>query len=832
MKNAAGRFTEVRLALKLMSRELRSGELTLIFLALVLAVTVTTAIALFSQRLDLAMQASANDMLGADLRVRSTTPLEDEWLAEADSLGLDRARALTFPSVVVAGDQMTLSAVKAVDDGYPLRGELLVLGVDDEVASLRQSGPEPGEAWVEARLLSLLNIGLGDEADLGGKTYRITGLIEKESDRGGNFYTLSPRIMVHWSELESSPMLGPGSRVRYRLMLSGDDGLLEQFQNSVELKANQSFEALGDGNRQMAASLDRARRYLGLAAILAVVLACVAVAVSARRYAERHFDISALMRTFGLPRASVLRIFLAQLLLLGGAATLLGALFAYLLQLGLLQVLSGLIPEGLPSATPSAWALGLSAGLLGLFGFGVPHLLPLSSISPLRVLRRDLVPVPLKGWFIYAVALGSLTLLLSLLTQDIMLSGGLMVGGAATLLLLLLLLRGGLRFAGSLLRNRKLPLSLRFAWQHLSRSHTATAGQLLAFAMTLMVMLIIGMLRTDLLADWQRSMPQDAPNIFALNIQPFERESFSESLVNHSIETQALYPMIPMRLVKVNGMAVSEMDIAEDRSINRDLITSSAETLPDNNEVVGGDWSQTAAGPGQVSVEHELAERLGLGLGDVLTFRAAGVDLDAEITSLRRLDWTAMTPNFFMMLSPDLTAELPMGYMTSFHLADEHEGALVSLIRKYPGITFIDTRAILSQVQTLLQRLTTAVELILVFVLLGAVLVMLSVLLTSTRERLTEGAVLRTLGAARKQLRQAQWVEFALLGVLSAVLALVGAELVTAGLYIGLLDIPYSSLGWAWLWLPPATALGLAIPGSLMLRRVSRVPPLTVLREG
>ena len=830
-EHKVGGIAELRLSLRLLGRELRSGELTLIFLSLVLAVTVSTGIALFSQRLDLAMQASANDMLGADMRVRSSTELPESWIEEARALGLSQARTLTFPSVVLAGDQMTLSAVKAVDNGYPLRGELRVRAANDGSGSVRDRGPAPGEAWVEPRLLSLLQVSMGDSVNLGGKEYQVTGVIEKESDRGGNFYTLSPRIMVHWDELAGSPMLGPGSRVRYRLLLSGDASALEAYRDTVSLEANQSFESLGDGNRAMSESLERAQRYLGLAAILAVVLSCVAVAVSARRYAERHFDISALMRTFGLARASVLRLFLWQLLVLGVVATAVGAICALVLQYGLLQILAGLIPEGLPSAGPGAWALGLSAGLLSLFGFGVPYLLPLSSISPLRVLRRDLVPVPLSGWLIYGLSLSSLTLLLSLLTGDLILSAGLMGGGAVTLLLLVLMLRGGLLAAGRLLRNRNLPLSLRFAWQHLSRNHTATAGQLLAFALTIMVMLVIGMLRTDLLADWQRSLPEDAPNIFALNIQPYEKEDFRVALENHSITPQTLYPMIPMRLVAVNGTPVSELEIADDRSIDRDLISSSAEVLPANNDIVAGDWDQTSAGPAQVSVEHELAERLGFVLGDTLTFRAAGINVDAEISSLRKLDWTAMTPNFFMMLSPDLTADLPMGYMTSFHLAEGQNGALVSLIRKFPGMTFIDTRFLITQVQSLLQRLTTAVELILVFVLLGALLVMLSVLLTSTRERLAQGAVLRTLGAARAQLRRAQWVEFGLLGILSSILALTGAELVSAGLYIGLLNIPYGGLGWAWLWLPPLTAVGLIIPGSLMLRRVSRVPPLTVLRE-
>lgn len=830
-RSGIGYNGELRLSLRLLGREARSGELTLILLSLILAVTVSTAIALFSQRLDLAMKANANDMLGADLRISSSSALPEEWRTTAAELSLSQARTMSFPSVVLSANEMTLAAIKAVDDGYPLRGELLVQQDSQAQAQQQISGPQPGEAWVEQRLLSLLNIELGADLEVGASRLKVTGVIEKESDRGGNFYTLSPRVMVHWSEVAGSPLLGPGSRVKYRLLLAGEAAALDTLRENLTLEANQSFESLGDGNQAMSRSLERAQRYLGLAAILAVVLASVAVAISARRYSERHFNVSALMRTFGLMRASVLRIFFWQLLIIGVLATAIGAMAALGLQQGLISVLASVIPEGLPAAGASAWILGLSTGIISLLGFGFPHLLPLSAISPLRVLRRDLVPVPVSGWLLYGLALVSLTFLLWLLSGDAALSVGIMIGGSLTLVLLLLLLKGLLVLAGRALRNRELSLSTRFAWQHLSRNRTATAGQLLAFALTLMVMLVIGVLRTDLLGDWQNSLPDDAPNVFALNIQPYEQDEFVQGLSDKGIAPQTLYPMVPMRLVEINGEAVSELPVAEDRAINRDLVSSVADVLPDNNEVVAGSWEETRNNGEQVSIEEELAERLGVDLGDELTFRASGVNVTATISSLRSVDWASMTPNFYMMLSADLIAQIPSSFMTSFHLSDDNSAQLTTLVRQYPGITFIDTRYLLSQVQGLLQRLTLAIELILVFVLAGAMLVMLSVLMTSTRERFMQGAILRTLGATRLKIRQSQWIEFVLVGGLSSILALIGGELLCAGLYLGLFDIPYRSLGWAWLWLPPATMIGLMIPGSWMLRRVVSVPPLQVLRE-
>ncbi|UTW47883.1 ABC transporter permease [Bacterioplanoides sp. SCSIO 12839] len=828
----------IRLALRLLAREARSGELTLILVALLIAVTSTTAISLFSARLDLAMQSRSNDLLGADLRLKSTSLINDEWRLQAQQQGVKTARTLTFPSVVLKGDEMSLAAIKAVDEGYPLRGRLLISDqVYQQTAShtLATQGPQPGEVWVEPRLLALLQAEVGDTLELGEGEYRISAVILEESDRGGNFYTLSPRVMIHWQDVENSSLLGPGSRLQYRLLLKGDGEVLQQLRNGWPLEANQSFESLQDSNQAMSNALDRARRYLGLAALLAVVLASVAVAICAQRYAQRHYDISALMRTFGLQQRQVYQVYAWQLVILALLATVVGSSLAASLQQGLIQLLQGILPEHLPSAPLSAWLLGASSGVLTLFGFALPYILPLSRVAPLRVLRRDITPVPLSGWLITLLALAALTLLLWFFTQDLPLTLGMMMGGGIVVLLLLALLHGAIALLRKPLSQTSLPLVLRFAWQHLSRNSRQTAGQVLAFSLTLLVMVVIGVVRNDLLADWQASLPDDAPNVFAINIQPYEKDAFYQQVEAAGYRTERLYTMVPGRLLKINDQDVQNLDIAADPAINRDLALTSDRQLPDSNRIVAGDWQAINNAENQVSVEEKLAERLGVGLGDRLFFRAGGVDFQATISSIREVDWGSLSPNFYMMFSPDVLDQLPGSYLTSFYVPPEQQQQLTQLIRDFPTVTLLDMQIVLGQIQTLLMQVSLAVELILTFVLIAAALVMIATLIASLNERLREGAILRTLGASRVVIRKAQTAEFSLLALTSALLALLGGEVIVFGLYQYLLNIPYQGvfqgLGRAWLWLPPATVVMLVLVGRFLMRAAVNVAPLTVLRE-
>ena len=536
------------------------------------------------------------------------------------------------------------------------------------------------------------------------------------------------------------------------------------------------------------------------------------------------------MRTFGLQRRDVLQLYTWQLVLLGTVAALLGALLAFGLQALIVTMLADVLPEQLPAAPWTAWLLGASSGLVTLLGFGLPQILPLAAVPPLRVLRRDLAPVPLSGWLLTTLALLALSLLLWLFTANAMLTLLVMGGGSLLVLLVLGGLQWLIRGLQSVLAGRDLPLQWRFAWQHLSRHRQQTAGQILAFGLTLQVMVVIALLRNDLLADWQASLPEQAPNVFALNIQAFEKAEFQAALQERRFVAAGVYPMVPGRLLAINGKTVQELGLADVGAIDRDLALSHDSRLPESNRIVAGSWDALTQ-PGQVSIEAGLAQRLGVSLGDRLAFRAGGVDFDAEVSSLREVDWTSFSPNFLMMFSADLMASLPASYITSFHVPAGGQADLTSLIRAYPAVNILDMQALLGQLQSLLAQVALAVELILAVVLVAAVLVMVSALLASLRERLQEGALLRTLGASAALIRRAQWCEFALLGLLSALLALISAELLCWALYSRVLDIPWSGLGLVWLWLPLVSALGLAALAGLLLRRTVVVAPVIVLRE-
>lgn len=821
----------LRLASRFLWREAKSGELGLIFMALVLAVTSATAIALFSSRLDLAMQQRSNDLLGADLRIESTVPIDSYWQQSAEKVGLETTTTIHFPTMVLAGDDMAMASVKAVTYGYPLRGKLSLEGPQSKQAVSQSQGPALGEVWLEQRLLTLLDAKVGDTVEVGNNALTIAALIVQETDRGGGFYSLSPRLMMNQADLKDSGLLGTGSRVTWRLLVAGEPGKISQFlklQESKPLEANQKVQTLDNSNEAVATRLNKAQRYLGLAAMLAVVLASVAVAISAKQYASRHFDISALMRTFGLSRKQVWRIYAVQLWLLALAATVIGLGLAVLLQDALLWLLAEIVPKPLPPAPMFAWLLGACTGFVSLFGFGLPYIMPLSRVTPLRVLRKDIEPVPLSGWLLTIFALAALTMLLWLFTADLELTLSVMLGGGIILLLILSLLMVAIYALRKLLINKTLPLTWRFAWQHISRDSRQSAGQIIAFSLTIMVMVLIAALRTDLLEDWQANLPEDAPNVFAINIQDYQVEPFIEALNDHEIIPQKLFPTIPGRLLSINDQAVKDMSIAEDSAINRDLILTADTGLPSDNVILKGGW-HTASSQHEISIEEKLAERLEVSLGDTLGFRIAGQDVEAQVTSIRQVDWGNMTPNFFMVFSADVFDNLPVSYMTSFYLAADNQMALTQLIREYSSVTFMDVQAILTQIQSLLEQVTLAIELILLFVLIAAFLVMFSSLIAGMQDRLKEGAILRALGGSSKLLRNSQLVEFTLLALVSSLFALAGAELVRLFLYKRLLDLPWYALGWMWLLVPMLAVLMLSIAGLLLLRRTVTEAPLSHL---
>ncbi|MBM7059411.1 ABC transporter permease [Pseudomonas sp. UL073] len=825
----------IALACRQLLRDTRAGEMRVLFFALLVAVAASTAIGYFGARLNAAMLLRATEFLGADLVLTGSAPASAAQLDAGTRLGLEQARVVEFSSVIATDNGIQLASVKAADSHYPLRGQLKSAAAPYAPES-SSAGPQPGEAWAEARLFAALNLKPGDRIDVGNKTLRLTRVLTYEPDRGGDFYSLNPHVLMHYDDLAATGIVQPGSRVRYRELWRGESATLEAYRQaiSVDLAPSQRIEDARHGNRQIGGALGRAERYLNLASLAAVLLAGVAVALSAVRFASRRFDASALLRCLGLSRREALGLFTLQLALLGGAACLAGALLGWIGQQGLFYLLQGLLPTRVPSGGLLPALAGIAIGLVALAGFALPPLAALGRVPPLRVLRRDLLPTPPSAWLVYGGAVLALGLIMWRLSLDLKLTLALLGGG----LIVTLLLGGALLF--SLRGLRRLLAGAALPWRlglgQLLRHPLAAAGQALAFGLILLAMALITLLRGELLDTWQAQLPADAPNHFALNVLPDQRDAFAAELARLSPNASPLYPVVPGRLMAINDEPVRQLvskDSEGERASRRDLSLTWASELPVSNHVAAGSWWSTAHAsdlPG-VSVESKLATSLHVQLGDRLRFNIGGIEREARVTSLREVEWDSFQPNFYMIFEPGTLRDLPVTYLASFYLPPQQDRQLVALSRAFPAVTLLQVDALLAQLRSILDQVTLAVEYVLLFVLAAGIAVLFAGLQATLDERIRQGALLRALGARRELLVQARRAEFALLGASSGLLAATGCELVSFLLYRYVFDLPWQPHPWL-LTLPLIGALLIATAGLLGTRRALQSSPLSVLREG
>lgn len=827
-------FRLLGLAVRQLLRDARAGELRVLFFALLVAVTATTAIGYFSARLNATLLLRATEFLGADLRLSGSSPASPEQLAAGKALGLEHAGVVEFSSVIATDEGIQLASVKAADSAYPLRGELKSAPALYQPDS-RGPGPSPGEAWAEARLLVALNLKVGDRIEVGEKSLRLTRILTQEPDRAGSFYSLTPQVLIHLDDLAATGVVQPGSRVRYRELWRGSPEALQTYRQEVEpqLAADQRLEDAHAGNRQIGAALSRGERYLNIASLAAVLLAGVAVALSAARFAARRLDASALLRCLGLSRHATLALYGLQLGLLGLLACSLGAALGWLAQQVLFWLLQGLLPTQIPAAGLLPALAGSATGLVALAGFALPPLAALGRVPPLRVLRRDLLPVPPSAWLTYGAALLVLGLIMWRLSLDLKLTLALLGGGLLAAFALGALLLLGLRTLRRLLAAA--PLAWRLGIGQLLRHPLAAAGQALAFGLILLAMALVALLRGELLDTWQNQLPEQAPNHFALNVLPAEKERFMAEVARIAPQNAPLYPVVAGRLTAINGEPVKQIvskDSRGERATQRDLNLTWAEQLPADNRLSAGQWwDEVGSGdlPG-VSVEAELAESLGLKLGDRLTFSVGGLTRDTRVSSLREVHWDSFQPNFYMIFQPGTLQDLPATYLTSFYLPPGHDADVVRLARSFPAVTLLQVEALLAQLRGILAQVTLAVEYVLLFVLAAGLCVLFAGLQATLDERLRQGALLRALGAERRLLVRARRLEFALLGAVSGLLAALGCELVSALLYRFAFDLPWHLHPWLLL-LPALGALLVSGAGLLGTRRALNASPLQVLRE-
>lgn len=824
------RFT---LALRLLRRDSRSGELTILLCALIIAVSSSTAIALFSDRLQRTMTQEAAEFLAADLVVASANAMPEAWSVKAGQLHLIGARTVEFSSVLIEHEEMLLASIKAVSAGYPLRGYLKTTTTDYAMEDIVRQGPQAGTAWVEKRILSALKLNLGDLLTVGEKPLTISHIITYEPDKQGNFYSLSPRVMINEADLEATHIIQPGSHVHYFFQFIGDPQALSTFNRWLkpQLNPSQRLMDIHNDRPELGSALDRAERYLGLSSIVVIIISGVAIAMATRRYTERHFDGAALLRCLGAKQNEILWLYGSQFAVLGLVASTVGCLLGWFGQQGLFLLLKDLLPQHLASPSVTALSFGFIIGMAVLFGFALPPLLRLQRVSPLRVLRRELEPLPTSAWLIYGLAISIIGVLIWRYTDDLKMTATLLGMGLSGLLALGVLIFGLLHAIGKLLPS--LNLSWRFGLQGLLRNRRSSVSQILAFTITLAAMILSFTLRNDLIDNWQQQLPENAPNHFALNIFDAQLPAFQQELKQQQVGDSRFYPVVRGRIVEINNGPVQKAvskDTQGESATHRELSLTWSEELPDENKIVAGNW-WTANKTGLVSVEQKLADSLNIRVGDQLTFTVGSQSFHAAVASIRALRWDTMKPNFYMMFSPGTLDAYPRTYLTSFYIPKEQKNLLNTLVKKYPNITILEVDLILQQFKTILTQLTQAINYLLYFALTAGVTVLFAAVYTTLDHRICEGALMRTLGANRRLLRRMQVIEFSMLGCLSGVLAVIISEALIYALYTQIMNMAYRPGYYLWPLVPMVGALFVSLAGCWGLRDVLNKAPMQVLRE-
>jgi putative ABC transport system permease protein len=826
----------LRFALLALSRDWRSGELAVLLAALLVAVTALTGVGFFTDRIAQAVQQRAAEVIAADLRLTSTKSPDAAYEALAAENDIQTARTVSFPSVVFFGEESSISAVRAASAGYPLRGRIKIS--DAPFASARETVALPGhgEAWLDSRLLARLGAGIGDRINVGASSFTVTQVLDYRPDQGSAFVDLAPSLLIPLVDLEATELLGPGSRATYSLLFAGTPAAVRAFKPLIAQRKQEGERLvdISEESPQIQSSSNRAGRFLNLSAMITVLLAAVAVAMAARRYTQRHLDNVAVMKCLGASQRLVLQVTTIELALIAAIAAVVGSLLGYLAQAALAWLLGDLVRADLPPPTFAPAILGAATSLAILVGFALPPMLQLKRVPPARVLRRNLEPPPLRYTVSYGLAVAALLGVLFWLVRDAKLVVYVAIGIAATLAVLygagflLVMLAGRLRGA--------VGVAWRYGLANLARRGRESVVQVVAFGLGLMVLLLLGVVRNDLLEDWRASLPENTPNFFMINIPADELEQFGQFIEGRGLPKPLLFPMIRARMSAINGRPIAELRPSSDRGrgfAEREQNLSWAKDLQVDNEIVAGRWwTEDDYGKPLVSVSTDYEEELGLKLGDKLRFDVAGETLEAEITSFREVQWDSFRPNFFLVFAPGTLDGLAGTWLTSMKLDGEQRKLLVDLVRRFPSVSVFDIDAILAQVRDVIDRASLAVQYVFLFTLAAGITVLLAAIQATRDERRYESAMLRTLGARRRVVLAGVASEFTALGMLAGVLAAIGATVAGWLLATEVFDLEYTIDPWVWVIGLFAGAVIVGGAGTFAARKVINHPPISTLREG
>lgn len=835
------------MASRMLRRDWRAGELRVLAIAIVVAVTCVTAVVFFTDRIGQALKYQAGELIASDLRVVADHPLGAGFRDKAKALNLSIADTWNFRSMVLADGGSRLAEIKAVSDLYPLRGRLKIsqrlFGEGEAVQSI----PQPGTVWAEPMLLRQLNVSVGDKIYVGAKQLTIAGVIKYEPDRSGDMFSIAPRVMLNLADLPGTELIQEGSRIRYVMLVAGDKSAVNQYRKQIkkQLGRGERLEGVEDARQEVRFALQRAQQFLGLAAIVGVMLSFVAVAMSARRFAERHLNTCAIMRCVGAKQSQITQLFFFQLLVLSVLASLLGSGLGYLAQSVLVDLLGELLVVQLPGS--SLWPVftGLVVGLVGLTGFALPPVMRLKEVPTMRVLRRDLGRIRPLSLSSYGLGLLAIAGLLFWQAGELKLGAIMLAGMAITALVLIAVSYGLIRLLKLLPAGEG--IAWRFGINNITRRTQGSVIQVLAFGVGIMVMLLLVVVRTDILRAWQHNLPADAANRFVINIQPDQRQAVLDFFAHSNLSNVSLYPMVRGRLEAINGKNIDPNSLEDGRAkrlVQREFNLSWAADLQKGNKITQGQWwsgqslpqkldqkqSQKQAQK-QFSMEEGIAKTLGVKLGDTLTYNISGTQISAKVTSIRTVQWDTFQPNFFVVAPPGVLDTFPVSYITSFYLPSSKAGVLDELVKRFPNVTVIDISAIMNQVRKIMERVAMAVEYVHIFTLLAGLMVLYAAIQATQDERLRENAILRALGAKRKRLLQGLVTEFTILGALSGLLGSVIAVVLGYVVSVYVLDLEYLHNTWIWVLGPLGGAIGVGLSGTLGTRKVLSRPPLSVIRE-
>lgn len=826
----------VMLALKLLWRDWRAGELTLLLVSLLVAISTVTTIAFFVDRLQQALILESASFLAADRVISSSEEIPEEILQKADSLGLRRSRTLTFLSMVFAEDRAQFVSVKATTKGYPLRGTLAVSSEPFTRGRLVDHGPAPGYLWLESRLLPSLDVGLGDQLEIGEGMFEVQNVLTKEPDRGGGFFSSGPRVMMNLADIEKTGVIQPGSRLTWRYLFAGEQQQLKAFDDWLEEHLPEGVRYFGvkESTETIGKALTRAESFLLLGGLMGVILAGIAIALSARRYARRHFDHVAILKTLGSTPADIDRLFLFMLLGLGLAATLAGAFLGWLLQLGVTQILAPYIPVELPPAGLQPVVTGLATGLVCLLAFALPPVLRLRGTSPARVIRRDTEEAGFSSHQTTFYAVAGVLGLMWWYSTDLWLTVYVAAGAVAASLLM------GVIAWMMLKTGRVLGMQAGSVWRlalaGMIKRGNENVLQILVFGLALMLLLVLLLVRTALIDEWQSRIPEGAPNHFMINISPEDVDPMKAMFQEENIASQPLFPMIRGRISEINEEPASDRDDQRrgdepgPRAGSGRNLTWSSE-LPEDNRLVAGDWwPEKYEGEALVSLEADLARSNQLSVGDQLVFDIQGSSVSARVANVRSVSWDNMQPNFYIIFSPGVLDKFPSTFMSSFHLGKNRKAFLNRLLKRFPTVTVIEVDAIIEQVQKIISQVSLAIELVLVLILVSGALVLLASVQASMDERWQQQAIIRALGASRRLIMGSLAIEFLVLGLFAGLVATVGAEMSVYGVQTQVFELPYQLHPLLWIVGPLAGMVIIGLIGTLAVRQLITVPPVRVLR--